>query len=195
LATLLTWGLTLHIRQASPYYFIYLLVPGAKAVRVIARYQIFLAAPLIAFAMLYLSENAHRIAKPVLAVLCALLVIEEINVSPPLSLNRLHELAWLGTVPSPPAGCGAFFISAARQETYMGYTLTGLVSHNIDAMLIAETKHLPTINGASTFLPPDWRLENPTTPGYWEMVDSFAARHGVRGLCALDLQTKSWKTP
>lgn len=193
MATLGTWILTLHIKQWSVYYFVYLLFPGAKAVRVIARYQIFLAAPVIALAMFYLSENAHRIAKIILIPLCVLLVIEEINIGAPLSLNRVHELAWLDTLPLAPVVCRSFFVSAGRQETFMGPAIDGILSHNIDAMLIAETKRLPTINGASTFLPPDWRLENPALPGYRTLVDSVVARYELRGLCALDLQTVRWE--
>jgi hypothetical protein len=131
-------------------------------------------------------------AKPLVAVLCVLLVIEEINVGPPLSLNRLRELAWLEAVPPPPAGCRAFFVSAARPGTYMGAALTGLISHNIDAMLIAETKGLPTINGSSTFMPPGWYLEKPSQPAYQELVGSYAARYNIGHLCALNLQTDSW---
>jgi hypothetical protein len=194
LSTLLTWALTLHIGQFSPYYLVYLLIPGAKAVRVIARYQIFLAAPVIVLAVLYLSQNSLRIAKPLLAIIVALLVVEEINIAPPLSLDRFHEIAWLAAIPSPPSNCQAFFVSAARPEALFGPATDKLVSHNIDAMLIAETKRLPTVNGSSTFLPSGWHLESPDSPSYLAMVKAFASQNGVRGLCALDLQAVNWNT-
>jgi len=124
---------------------------------------------------------------------CAL-VVEEINIAPPLGLDRFHEIAWLAAIPSPPPNCQAFFVSAARPEALFGPATDKLVSHNIDAMLIAETKRLPTVNGSSTFLPPGWHLESPDSPSYLSMVQAFASQNGVRGLCALDLQAVHWDT-
>jgi hypothetical protein len=194
-ATVATWVLTLHVGPMSPYYLVYHLVPGAQVVRVVARYQIFLTAPVIALAMFYLSQNASRTTAPILAMVCAFLILEEINIASPLSLDRLHELTRLKAVTSPPPECEAFFVSAARPETLFGPLTDGIVSHNVDAMLIAETTHLPTVNGTSTFVPPGWNLVNPESRSYHERVTAWALQNGVRKLCGLDLKTMHWDLP
>jgi hypothetical protein len=60
-------------------------------------------------------------------------------------------------------------------------------------MLIAALRRLPTINGISTFNPPDWLLINPTTPAYLRTVRSYLTRHDLhQGVCSLDLTTRLW---
>jgi hypothetical protein len=192
IATLVTWVLTIHIHGHSAWWLIYSFFPGAKGTRVVARYQLFLAAPVIAIVVCYLSARAHRMATPLLPLICALLVVEQVNTQANLSLNRPHELARLHAVPQPPSGCGAFFASSGRPESFAGPRLDGIYSHNVDAMLIAEMVHLPTINGFATFVPPGWDLVAPDTPAYLDNVRRFAAAHHISALCSLDLKTMQW---
>ena len=191
-AALATWALTFNLDGHSPWWFIYGFFPGAKAARVVARYQIFVAAPVTAIAVLYLSASARRIAAPVLGLVCVLLVAEQINAAPHLALDRAHELARLGAVPPPPAECSAFFTSSARPEPMLDAGWDGFYSHNVDAMIIAEVIHLPTINGASTFQPPRWNLTDPDRPDYLDRVRQYAAANHVSQLCSLDLKTMTW---
>jgi hypothetical protein len=181
-------------RTNVAWYAVYSLVPGAKAICAVGRYQIFLAAPVIGLAIAHLAERAKKVMAPVLIVGCVLLIVEESNL-PVLALNRPREISRLGEISAPPAGCEAFFVSEARPEKYVGYlgpAIDGIYSHNVDAMLIAETKMLPTINGFSTFVPPGWDLTDPDNSSYSERVLKYAALHGVRKLCALNLRTMSW---
>ena len=191
-ATLVTWALVFNIDGHSLWWFVYELVPGAKAARVVSRYQIFLAAPVIAIAVSYLSASARKIVAPVLFLVCALLVAEEINAETLVSLDRPHELARLNAVPPPPAGCKAFFISRARPESLLDADWDGFYNHNVDAMIIAATIHLPTVNGASTFQPPKWNLINPDKPDYLDRVRRYALANHVTDLCSLDLKTMQW---
>ncbi len=64
IATLATWVLTFNVDGHSAWWFVYLLFPGAKATRVVARYQIFVAVPVVSIAILYLSTSARRIVAP-----------------------------------------------------------------------------------------------------------------------------------
>ena len=192
-ATLATWVLAFNIDGHSAWWFVYSLFPGAKAARVVGRYQIFLAAPVTAIAILYLSASARRIVAPVLFLVCVLLVAEQINAAPLVALDRAHELAFLAAVPPPPVGCSAFFTSTARPEKVLDDPdLEGFFNHNVDAMMIAEAVHLPTINGASTFHPPKWDLVGPDQPGYLDRVRRFAAANHITHLCSLDLKTMQW---
>ena len=193
LATLATWALAFNIDGHSLWWFVYELVPGGKAARVVSRYQIFIAGPVIGIAVAYLAASASRIVTPVLLVVCALLVAEEVNSAPTVALDRMHEVARLGAVPPPHADCNAFFVSRARPEPLLDDAgWDGFYSHNVDAMIIAETIHLPTINGASTFQPPHWNLVNPDSPDYFDRVGRFAAANHVTQLCGLDLTSMRW---
>jgi hypothetical protein len=62
-------------------------------------------------------------------------------------------------------------------------------------MLIAESIHLPTINGYATFLPPGWNFDDPTRPDYLQRVLAYSQGHKLRGLCELDLETLRWSGP
>lgn len=194
-ATVATWALAFNVAGHSAWWFVYEAFPGARAARVVARYQIFLAVPVVAIAVLYLSSQARRIAAPLLLLVCAWLVAEQINTAPLVSLDRRHELARLRSVPPPPAECKAFFALNARREGLLGPEWDGFYNHNVDAMLIAQVLHLPTINGASTFQPPNWRLTDPDRPDYLERVRHYAEANRVAGLCGLDLQTLRWDGP
>ena len=197
-ATVATWAISLHFGRVSAWYAVYNLVPGAKAARVVARYQIFLTAPVIALAMVWLAAYAKRlgasvkiVSVPILAAIAVGLMAEEISLAG-LALDRPHELARLESVPSPPPTCKAFFVSAARPEQYQSPLIDGIYSHNADAMLIAEVKNLPTMNGFSTFVPPDWNLADPDSVSYPDRVRAYASKYGLHNLCALNLKTMSW---
>jgi len=98
-------------------------------------------------------------------------------------------------VPPPPAGCRAFWVSAAREESRFGEAVEDSYNHNTEAMLVASVLRLPTVNGISTFNPPGWPASWPGQPGYEAEVAAWAAAHGVEGLCALDLQRMAWSLP
>lgn len=198
LATLLTWALTLRIGDASAWWLVYQYVPGAKAARVVARYQIFLVVPVLLLALAWLAAFARRQRRlaPALAVLLgAVLLAEQLNAYAPRFLDRPLELARLRAVPPPPAACRAFFVTAARSESRFGEEVANVYNHNTEAMLIAATLGLPTINGISTFNPPHWPGGFPPQPEYLEAVRRYAAAWNVAdGLCGLDLQRFAWDT-
>ncbi len=191
-ATVLTWACSVKLHSASLWLFVYELFPGAKAIRVVSRYQLFLAAPVIAVACVYLARQSRRVPRAILGLLATLLVLGEINTASTQNLDRRHELARLLSVPSPPTDCRAFFISAARPGPLS--PADKIYSHNVDAMIIAEVKHLPTLNGFATFTPPGWALVDPTSLQYLRAVRAFARDHHVGGLCSLDLQAMRWST-
>ena len=66
------------------------------------------------------------------------------------------------------------------------------MSHNVDAMIVAETTNTPTINGFASFAPAGWNLTSPESSDYRERVAAYARSHGLRGLCELDLRTLTW---
>ncbi|MDO9707842.1 hypothetical protein [Paracraurococcus lichenis] len=193
LASLLTWLLTLQVGGVTAWSLVYQYVPGGKAPRVVARYQLFITLAVIVLAMAFLA--ARRWPRPVTAALVALLLLEQANGYAPLFLDRPLENGRLAAVPPPPPGCRAFYVSAARTESRFGEAVADPYNHNTEAMIVAGVWHIPTVNGISTFNPPGWPDGIPEDPGYLPAVEAYAKAWGVTGLCALDLRRFRWSGP
>ena len=187
------YALTINVGGVSGWWLVYQAVPGGKAIRVVARAWIMLAAgPVLCIVLLWLRDLSDR--KPAAAaVLAALLVAEQLSSGPDVArLDRLGELQQLDAVLPPPARCRAFTALSARSDDPEGSTTLQTMSANANAMLVAEVANLPTINGISSFNPPDWNAADPSSPSYLGRMDAYAQAHGVDGLCGLDLRTRRW---
>jgi hypothetical protein len=193
LASLVTWLLTVQVGGVTAWSLVYQYVPGARAPRVVARYQLFLTLAVIVLALAFLASR--RWGRLPTAALAALLLLEQANGYAPLFLDRPLENGRLAAVPPPPAGCRAFYVSAARTESRFGEAVADPYNHNTEAMIIAAVRHIPTVNGISTFNPPHWPAGIPEEPGYLPAVEAYARAWGVTGLCALDLQRMAWSGP
>jgi len=194
LTVCLTWVLFLHVRGYSLYRYVYDIVPGAPAVRAIARYQLFLAAPLILVTLAFLARHGRWLGRPVVAIVSLLLVAEQLDSDQIARINRPFELARLAKIPAPPAECAAFYISRDRGDNYANPAIDGIYSHSVDAMLIAEIIRLPTINGFASFLPPHYQLFYPDRPDYSDRIRLYSEQNHVAGLCSLDLRDMRWQT-
>ncbi|MCB4824286.1 hypothetical protein [Roseicella aerolata] len=193
LASLVTWLLTIQVGGVTAWSLVYAYVPGARAPRAVARYQIFLTLAVIVLALAFLS--ARRWPRPVVAALAGLLLLEQANGYAPLFLDRPLENGRLEAVPPAPAGCRAFYVSAARAESRFDEAVADPYNHNTEAMIVAAVRHIPTINGISTFNPPHWPAGIPEDPGYLPSIEAYAKAWGVTGLCALDLRRMQWSGP
>jgi hypothetical protein len=54
--------------------------------------------------------------------------------------------------------------------------------------------HVPTINGISTYTPPDWNFDDPNRADYTARVKAYALRHELHHLCGLDMRTLQWSS-
>lgn len=113
-----TWLLTLHVGDRSPWVAVYDLVPGAKGLRIVVRYQLFLAAPVIAVAVAYLAQLKMRVPAWLLALVAVVLAAEQVTLQQPVALDRRAELAQLQSIPPPPAAV-PFFLRLARTCRYL----------------------------------------------------------------------------
>lgn len=193
LATLVSWALALRIGGHSGWYFVYHLFPGAKALNVVAAYQFMLALPVGLIAVRYLSTQ--QMGKPIALLLGALLVTEELT-KPYLNLDRHAEIARVALLHAPPPQCKVFYVSGwAGQDTLGGFPapINNAYAHNVSAMMIAQSLGIPTINGVASFSPKDWNFGEPNLADYDDRVLTYARNHGVRSLCKLDLNDKSWR--
>lgn len=193
-ATIAGWLLTIQLGPLSPWGLVYALVPGAKGLRTVSRYQLWLTLPFLLIAMALWRERAvgwARRRRAILAACLAVLVTENLSAESPAQLSRRVQRIALDAVPPPPAGCAIFYAVATRvgEPLYLTRELDALYPHNVDAMLLAELWQRPTINGFSTFNPPDWRFAAPDAADYDARVRAYARAHRLRGLCRLDRRT------
>jgi hypothetical protein len=188
-ATLVTWLMTLKISGFSAYPALYYLVPGAKAVRVVIRYQLMIGAPVAGLACAFLASRAGKVPMALLAVLGLFMVAEQFNHLGVRVIDRPKELARFEAVPAPPSECRAFYIERTSEWS------DGVYRHSVDAMLVSSFLLLPTVNGVDSFTPPGYDLYHPEQPSYRDRVRSYAERNGVRGLCELDMQSGVWRLP
>lgn len=193
-AFLAMWLLSLRVHDHSGWYFMYKVWPGGSGLRVIARVLLFLSLPATGLAIWYLAQVQQKWPRYLVATLCVLLLVEEINIFPPNFMDRTQENERTVSVSKPPASCRAFFTTESPDtvDRDPSFPVGSLYPHNVDAMLIAEYVNLPTINGFASFNPPDWNFANPTGADYLLRVGAYAKSHGMDGLCQLNLVTKQW---
>ena len=193
LAVFVSWLLTIQLWVLSPWGLVFELVPGAKGMRVVLRYQLFLVLPVLLLVFAVYRERAMELlrTRPVLAVAAAvLLLVEQLNGSGAAQLRRSEHLAALEGIPRPPADCAAFYVVATRvgEPLYRNEEQNGKYPHNVDAMFLAQRWRIPTVNGYSTFTPPGWDFRNPLAPDYEARVATYAARYHLPQLCRLDMR-------
>ncbi|WP_371869719.1 DUF7024 domain-containing protein [Duganella flavida] len=193
-ASLVLWLLSIRFDQDTGWAWLYQYLPGGSGLRVVSRIFLLLTLPATALAVWYLSRSSW--SPLVLLAVSALLLAEEVNHSPITTLDRHLLLDRVSGMPPAPAECRAFFTTASP-DTVDGDTsfpVGAMYPHNVDAMLIAELVHLPTINGFASFNPKDWNFASPAAPDYLLRVQAYAKAHQLQGLCQLDLVDKRWHT-
>ena len=193
-ALVLSTALAVHLGNHSLWKLVFLDLPGAKGVRVVCRLILFLGLPVTLLAASALDRRARSWPAWLLATLVALLLVEEVNVAPPVYLDRPGELHLLASVPPPPAACRAFYVRKPFPRPYApGGAIGAFYPHNVDAMVLAERLALPTVNGFSTFNPPSWDFAGAERPDYIERVHRYLKRTGVKGrVCGVDLARGTW---
>ncbi|TPG09631.1 hypothetical protein EAH84_13645 [Sphingomonas oligophenolica] len=191
----------------SAWWYIYSYVPGASAVRVVSRFLLFALVGIIPIVIVFLDRTPRR--GWVLTLILAGLLVEEVQLDAPLTLDRHAQLRMLAAVGPPPAQCSAFFVVSARSADFPVLAESRAIDRawggdgigtggwsyrpNVDAMVLASYYGRPTINGISSFNPPDWTFANPQAADYLDHVRSYAMRHRLHGLCGLDVRRAvSW---
>jgi hypothetical protein len=176
------------------------LVPGAKAIRVVSRYECVLymfaliATALSCSAMLKGLAPRRRMAGFSLAAgVFAFMFTEQVQ---PLyaRMHKTQELGRMAVTPKPPAQC-RLFVLAPMDLNASGDHLDDLVRiRQVDAIYQAMRYRIPTINGLSSLTPRQYWFYNlgdkfyPLDAGMW-----IARHHLEAGLCTLDPGTGQWQ--
>ena len=194
LSCLVVWALALHVGTASLWHAVYDVVPGAKAVRVVSRIQIVLLVPIILAVITFLASRPRRLPTPVLIVICAVLVLEQIDTVAMTALDRPAEVGRLLSIPAPPSTCRVFYATTRRPGPVLySDAMDATYSANVDAMLLAERFGVPTINGMASFVPSGWSLGAIDRPDYPDRVQAYLTRNHIDHACALDLKNGIWR--
>lgn len=194
-ALLIGWVLTLRFWIVSPWILVHWLVPGASGLRVVLRYQLFLVLPVLLLVAAVWRQRLMRLTPALAGLVAVVLVAEQINIAPVAALDRAKNLA-LESVPRPPAQCASFYVVKARPDEppFANAKMDALYPHNVDAMYLAQRWRVPTVNGFSTFNPPGWDFADPAAPDYDARALAYARRHGIKGLCRLDMRdATAWR--
>jgi hypothetical protein len=191
LAVTVSWALTIKLWYLVPWSLVYLFVPGATGMRVVLRYQLWLILPILLQVGSVWRSRFMDLARrrPAVALgIAALLLVEQLNGMNAAKLSRRKQLAEFGSLAPMPAECPAFYVVSARayREHYISPVWEADYPHNVDAMLLSGLWGRPTVNGYSTFNPPDWNFSRPDLPSYDGRVATYARAHGLRMLCRLD---------
>jgi hypothetical protein len=171
-------------------------IPGATAIRAIDRIGV--ASDLVASVALVLvatlawsSWDRLRRSLPVrvaAVILLCIIVAEQAHDASATALQRNAQQSALAAVPPAPPGCTSFFVTDTPPTATPDYAL------QTSAMLISQRLGLPTLNGYSGEVPPQWGLSDPTAPTYLMSVQQWEAADGLStGVCSLDLATDTWQ--
>ncbi|KLU27754.1 hypothetical protein EOS_02520 [Caballeronia mineralivorans PML1(12)] len=194
LTVFFTWIAVVKFGSFSPWRILFFITPGAKGLRVISRYQIFLSIPIILIVMSYLDRLRARVPQVLVSLLALALIAESVYRPQPLSLDAAQQRATLAAIPPVPASCQSFFVITARAKPLVGDARTlALYPHNVDAMLLAAYFQVPTINGFSTFNPADWNFADSEKADYVLRVKTYVERHKLQQVCSLDAtRSEKW---
>ena len=192
LAFLASLVIVVHVGSHTIWLLVYEHVPGAGAVRTVTRYVLLLLVPGTLLAMLPIAALLAR-WRSAAVVLGAVLVLEQFSGADPAHLDRAAQLRALAAMPAAPAACRSFFLRDPEAKPDMDFGRILLA--NIDAMMVAELRHVPTLNGAASFHPEGDDLLFIQEPGYLSRVGNTVHRYGIAaGLCAFDPTRKAWMT-
>ncbi len=187
--------LTVRTHNHSLFRILYDVVPGAKAIRV--GYRGMVVANLFAVTAIGLTfDRVIRLAwqeshPPLrlrrlgaLTAILALAAIEQVNLSQ-RAISRKYERQHLAAVANHPRECQTFY--AAPQHDRAPFEV------QIDAMVIAQAQHLPTINGYSGLFPPGWDFYDTDAVDYEKRATRWAVNRGIaEALCRVNVESGTW---
>jgi hypothetical protein len=185
-AVIVVWLLQMDWFGVRPWRAIWAAVPGGSALRYIFRSQ-FVANLFVCLvvARVLVALDMRRLAT---VLLCGFLMVEQINLVWPPIVSRREALAWIEAAAPPPAGCRIFYLAPSREA---GGPIPE--ERQAAAMLFAEVRNIPTVNGYSSWFPDGWALDDPESQRYPAAVRDWAARNGIaQELCALALPAGRW---
>jgi hypothetical protein len=173
-------------------------LPGATAIRASDRLEV-VTNLIAAMAFVVIGTSVSRYWKrdrnrtrsnlvPALILIVAIvLCFEQLDTGPAANISRTQQLALLRAVPDPPKTCTTFFLTDSVHTTEPFYV------YQIDAMFISQKVGIPTFNGYSGEIAPNWGLLFPERSSYRFYALHWTEQNHIRtGICELDIGHMTW---
>ncbi len=178
---------------SSLWYFVYNYVPGAKAVRCVARFWFYLSFP-VAFVVAVRGEyifakksiSFRRLAGAILfiALLFSNMRVDGVNCYKMWRADL--EVNFLKNVSQPPVECKAFYICDSGKKEIPPW------AYQVEAFEIANHFGIKTINGYSGRSPRGWNLWNVRSKKYISNVYSWIKRNDLKDIYGYDRHKNTW---
>ncbi len=192
LTLVISFLISMSFSQHSLWYFVYHFFPGGKGVRVVYRYWIYLLFPMCVLLAYYLSNRIVWSFSILCFLIPILLILEQINIGSSTKFNTKKEQDFVNSIKTIPQQCRSFFVMGSRYGNNPEPSWS-VYWNNVDAMLISEITGMRTINGFSTFVPPDWDFNSLPSATYLERVKLYANKHDInQTLCLFDITRMEW---
>lgn len=192
ISVLLCCVLLFKVNGFSLWYLVYTFIPGAKALNVASIFLMVLALPILVVVGKYI--ESQNLPKSFFAVVAAFVILGELTPSY-YNFDRRLENSRIANISSPPSVCRAFYVSGYDGQMNISEFpewINSMYAHNVTAILVSQIIKIPTVNGVASFNPPDWNFSAPWAEDYDRRVLAYAEKHGISGLCKLDLNKKIW---
>jgi len=175
----------------SLWFFVWLLVPGASAMRAIARFNQFLSLPAGIVIACFLHEKIRAENKNYIryGLICILLVVvffaEHQNIGKISGWTKSQMNGYLENVSAPPKDCESFLL--VNNTSSINYI------YQLDAWTIANKYNIKTINGYSGQFPKDWIYiwEMETNKNYYDVL-RWIDKYNLKNVYLYDYKNNNW---
>lgn len=178
---------------SSLWFFVFNSIPGAKAIRAVARFWFYVSFPM-AFVVAVRGEyvfakkkiNFRRLAGAILFIALFISNIRVDGVNYDKMWRTDLEIDFLKNVALPPTDCKAFYIcdSGSKSLSDPSYQLT--------AYEIANHFGIKTVNGYSGVFPKGWNLWDIKDKVYVSNVYSWIKQNDLKDVYGYDRHTNTW---
>jgi hypothetical protein len=189
----LLWGVIFRWGADSAWYFVLKLVPGANAMRVVYRMNLFLAFPVVVVCAVgggALWKKGAQFRWGLVAALAVLFAGQYCHPWVSGRFRRSEEERRMAFFQTPPKDARVFYVIPRK-----GDDRWAMLVNQTTALIVAGRTGLGTINGYSGQFPAGWNLDA-LGNRYFGSVAGWLARYGIEsGVYGLDMETGRWLKP
>ena len=176
---------------------IFSVFPGAKSIRAVSRFFLFLNFPMAVCTSIlcdyYFDKSEHLFHRSCwvrtasCGIVFILLFMSNLDIrGVPADWDKENANQLLTDIERPPENCKAFYVINCTKKGPSPML-------NLDGYQIADSLGLKTLNGYSGFVPPEYGdVYNVDTEGYEAAVIQWIIRYGLDGIYSYDETSKKW---
>jgi hypothetical protein len=175
----------------SLWFFIWLLAPGASAMRAIGRFNQFLSLPAGIVIACFLSGRIRVLNKNYIryVLICTVLVTvffaEHQNTGKISGWTKSQINSYLENISAPPEDCESFLL--------VNNTVSHNVHYQLDAWIIANKFNIKTINGYSGQFPKNWEyIWDMESDGNYRDVLQWINEYNMENVYLYDYKDNNW---